>query len=463
MVVGQFAEVDRRLGHRQIDRRHRRDVADEERRQALARDLVDGTERQPVAVGEGQVLVDPVAAGQRVGVQLARRQHDLAVLAVDPVAVVVDGDEVVVGADLLDLAEGVLQRLVIPERHVAQRHRVGVEVAAGQRRVAGQLALLHPLEREGVAGRGDVVGDVGRFARLLVRRHDEALQGGGIDGAADRHEEAQAEGRHERPQPHLRHLIRGQADADHGRRHQRVGGGHASVDVDVGGAGDQARRHRQHLGNRQPRAGSDRHQPAGRQRGQVRRRRRTQLQAALHAHAQEPGAEVDQADADGRQSEQQPDQRMEAAPERQPEQIEADVVAEHRIGLAERHRVPEHEPRLPPRRSDRGDQHRGAGRDQHGDRPQPGRVDHDDTRTFRRHHHDLPPREDAKGQPQVQGQDAEGQHRRRHPDRRLRSEAAGIHRLEAHLAEPQPVRVEVHDGWHQEQRRDEEDEQRNTA
>ena len=199
VVVRQLAEVEARLGHRQVDGGHRRQVADEQRRQAFTRDLVDRAERQAVAVREREVLVDPVAVRQRVGVQLARRQHDLAVLAVDHVAVVVDRDEVVVGPDLLDLAEGVLQRLMIPERHVAQRHRVGVEVAPRQRGVPRELALLDPLERERVARGGDVVDDERRLARLLVRRHDEALQAGGVDGAADRHQDAQPEGGHERP------------------------------------------------------------------------------------------------------------------------------------------------------------------------------------------------------------------------------------------------------------------------
>ena len=262
VVVRQLAEVEARLGYRQVDGGLRRQVADEQRRQAFAGDLVHRAERQAVAVREREVLVDPVAVRQRVGVQLARRQHDLPVLAVDHVAVVVDGDEVVVGPDLLDLAERVLERLVIPERHVAQGDRVGVEVLAGQRGIARQLALLDPLEGEGVARRRDVVDDERRFTRLLVRRDHEPLQAGRVDGAADRDEQAQAERRHERPEPRLHHLIGGERDAERGGDDQHPGGRHPRMDVDVGGAGDQARRRRQQLGDRQPRAGGDDDEPA---------------------------------------------------------------------------------------------------------------------------------------------------------------------------------------------------------
>ena len=175
VIVRELAVVDRRLVDLQVDRRLRRQVLDEQHRQAFRRHLVHRTERDAVAVREGEPLVDPVAVGQAVGVQLARRQHDLPVLPVDPVAVVVDRHEVVVGPDLLDLREGLQQRLVVPEPDVAERLGVRVDVGAGQRRVARHLALLDAVEREGLARGGDVVLDVRRLARLLVRRDDEAL------------------------------------------------------------------------------------------------------------------------------------------------------------------------------------------------------------------------------------------------------------------------------------------------
>ncbi len=422
-----------------------------------------GTQRQAVAVREREVLVDPVAVRQRLRVQLARRQHDLAILAVDQVAVVVDRDEVVVGPDLLDLAEGVLQRLMIPERHVAQRHRVGVDVAPGQRRVPGQLALLDTLEREGVPRGGDVVHDERRFARLLVRRHDEALQAGRVDGPADRHQHAQPEGGHQRPDPGLRHLIGGEQHAERRHHDQHPGGRHVGVDVDVGRAGDQAGRRGQHLGNGQPRPGGDDRQPARGEDGRVRRRGRPQLDAAAGAQAQEAGAEVDQADADGGEREEQDRQRVQGAPERQLEHVEADVVAQHRIGLAERRGVPVDEPRLPLRRGNRRHQQGAGRRDQRHDRAQPGRIDDDGARSLRRDHDDLATRQHAERQPQVERQDAEGDGEHGQPQRRLRGQAARVDPLVADLGEPQPVGVELHARRQQEEHRDEQDEQRETA
>ena len=64
-----------------------------------------------------------VRVGSDAGVQLARREQHLAVLPVDHVAVVVHGDEVVVGADLLQLPEGLQQRIAIPQPDVVDGRR----------------------------------------------------------------------------------------------------------------------------------------------------------------------------------------------------------------------------------------------------------------------------------------------------------------------------------------------------
>ena len=56
--------------------------------------------------------------------------------------IVVDGGEVVVGADLLDLPEGFEQRLVIPQANVGDRLRVGDDVARLELGVTGELAFF---------------------------------------------------------------------------------------------------------------------------------------------------------------------------------------------------------------------------------------------------------------------------------------------------------------------------------
>ncbi len=186
VVVGQLTEVDARLVDLQIDRALRRKVAHEQDGQSFAGHLVHRTERQAVAVREGQSLVDPGAIRQARRVQLARRQHHLTELAVDDVAIVVDRHEVVVGADLLDLSERLEQRLVIPEPDVLERGRIVRDVVARQQRIAGQRTLLDVLEAERTPRRRDVVLDERRLAHLLVGRDDETLQDGAVDLAADR-------------------------------------------------------------------------------------------------------------------------------------------------------------------------------------------------------------------------------------------------------------------------------------
>ena len=143
-----------------------------------------GPQRDPVAVGERQPLVDPRAVGQARAVQFARREHHLPVLAVDEVAVVVDRHEVVVRADFLDLAERVQQRLVVPERHVLERERVAREVAPRQQGVPRQLPVRHLFQAVGLPRGRDVVDDEGRLLRLLVGRHDEALHERAVEAAA---------------------------------------------------------------------------------------------------------------------------------------------------------------------------------------------------------------------------------------------------------------------------------------
>ena len=64
VVVRQFAEVEAGLRDGQVDGRRRRQILDVEHRQAFLRHLIDWSERQAVAVREGQALVDPGAIGQ---------------------------------------------------------------------------------------------------------------------------------------------------------------------------------------------------------------------------------------------------------------------------------------------------------------------------------------------------------------------------------------------------------------
>ena len=113
-----FAVVDLRAFHLNAGRRNRRNVFDKELRQSFLADLVDRAQTKAVAVGIGQVLIDPDAARQPLGREFARRKAHLARLAIDQIAVVIDVNEIVVGTDNLELAVGAQQRAVVPQANV---------------------------------------------------------------------------------------------------------------------------------------------------------------------------------------------------------------------------------------------------------------------------------------------------------------------------------------------------------
>ena len=111
------------------DRRARRNVLHEEGRQAFAFELGDGAHHHAEAVRELQALVHPGAGvvGEERGVDLARGEHHLAASAGQVVAIDVDVVELVVGADQLQLAVGVEQRLRVPEPDVLEGGPVALD------------------------------------------------------------------------------------------------------------------------------------------------------------------------------------------------------------------------------------------------------------------------------------------------------------------------------------------------
>ena len=181
VVAGKLAIIDLRTGDVNIGGRDGRDILDEEHRKAVGRRFVYRPEAQTVAVRETHVLVDPVAAGQAAGVELPRRERHLPVSSVDPVAVVVHADEVVVGADFLELGEGRPQGLVVPQADVAHGGVILADLLEAQVFAGGELALLEAIERVGLAGELDAAGDKGPLLVNFVGRHDEALHDLRID------------------------------------------------------------------------------------------------------------------------------------------------------------------------------------------------------------------------------------------------------------------------------------------
>ena len=351
VVVRQLAEVDARLldvdvaGHRRL----RRDVLHEQNRQSLLRHFVHRPERDAVAVREGEVLVDPRAVRQALGIQLARREHHLPQLAVDRVAIVVDRREVVVGAQLLDLAEGLEQRLVIPEAHVLDGVGVAVDVFARQRRVAGEIARPHGGEIERLPRSGDVVRHVRRFGRLFVRRDDEALDARGVERSANRSEEIQADGERHRPHGGGKRVIRRKAGRQQRNNHQHARGGHPRHDIGVGGAGhDAGPRHiGQQVRHFQVRAGGEQQEERRDEQRQMQPRLADDRDAAALREVQRACQHVRRRRTDERHDDDGDADLLHQIEQRQPEHVEADVVSEDGIVDAERHGVLELEPAHP--------------------------------------------------------------------------------------------------------------------
>src|SRR5882724_2791896 len=76
-------------------------------------------------MGVLETQVDPAAALTReICGKFAARQDDLAICAVDPIAIDVDIAERVVRADLLELAKGLAQWAMVPDADVVNRRLI---------------------------------------------------------------------------------------------------------------------------------------------------------------------------------------------------------------------------------------------------------------------------------------------------------------------------------------------------
>ena len=350
-------EVDPRLRDRRgAARRYRRQVADDEPRLPFATDLVDRHHRDADPVGVDDPLVDP-AGGGRVLVQgkLAGGQHDLALDAVDAVAVRVDIGEVVVATNRLELVEAGPERSVVPQAGARERVRLTVDLVRGEDGVPAERLVLPVTEVVRQPRHRDVVADIALFLGVLVRFDGEALDRLRVEPADhQRGEKPHGDGQGEGPQ----HPGEGGAD-------QQDGGdpGH----------------HRQHvvgeeLGVLVGEADARGHAP-----GAVREVELVELVAEGHRQQEQP-TEYRQVDPDGGREDESAarrphqvaaerddqgghddaiEQPLNQAQERQLEQEEAHVPAEDGIGdhacrrRREWHAVDPQEDRLPGRR-DRG-------------------------------------------------------------------------------------------------------------
>ena len=354
-----------------------RQILDEEHRQSFRRHLVHRPEREPVAVREGEPLVDPRAARQRRGVHLARRQHDLAVLAVDHVTIVVDRHEIVVRADLLDLPERIEQRLIVPQRHVVERGGVALDVCGRQGGFARNLALDNLVERKTDARGVDGMRDEGHLAHLLVRRDYQALQDEGVELPARTTPMYRPAAISRANNRCRRDLVERKQGAEAGDDDQHPLHGNARVDVDIRRAVNDAGRGGEQLRNAEPRPECEEQEQCGNQHAQVPPRRVADQQPAERVEHQALAGEVNDAHDDGGEQHRDEGQVLEELKKRQLEEVERNVVAQDRVVGAERHGVARHEPDVPLARRIQGDEERDDRRAQVEEGPQATHVDGD--------------------------------------------------------------------------------------
>lgn len=191
--MGDFAEVD--FGTGELHAGHGdfgRGVLDEEIGEAVDGDFVGVCGNDAVAVGVDDVAVGPAVAGlaELLDVEFAGGEHDLLEFAVDAVAVDV-GVDVAVGAEGLDLADGVVEGLPVPEADVVEEVAVFIGVEGGIEIGPEEFGLGGALELVGLAGGVHVVLDEGALEGELVgfdvdrvdEAGDDALEGQDEEGA----------------------------------------------------------------------------------------------------------------------------------------------------------------------------------------------------------------------------------------------------------------------------------------
>jgi len=116
--VRHFTEVDFRAIHVQRrDRGSRRDVFDEQTGRPSPVALATGPTVSPKPCVKVRRSLIQLRFG-RLAANNSGGEHDLLHLAVDAIAVVVHGLELVVGPNLLNLPKGIEQRLLIPQANV---------------------------------------------------------------------------------------------------------------------------------------------------------------------------------------------------------------------------------------------------------------------------------------------------------------------------------------------------------
>ena len=128
-------------------------------------------------MGVLEVPVDPAAAltGQICG-EFPCRQHDLPIISIDPIAINVDIAERVVRTDLLELAEGLAQRAMIPDADVVDRRLILLHLRHVELFFGGVKSHIDLVQTIGRSGQRDIVAQKRCLQFELVWLDDQPLK-----------------------------------------------------------------------------------------------------------------------------------------------------------------------------------------------------------------------------------------------------------------------------------------------
>ena len=331
---------------------------------------------------------------------------------------------------------------MVPQADVVERAAVGLEIGARQRTFARQFALLDLVQREGLARGGDVVFDERCLADLFVRRDREALEHRGVAFATEHRQNIERRARNQQPFRTTGGRGRGQAGGDDGGAHEKQRHGHARVDVGVARALDDSRRLDDFVEAAEPRTHRQREEEHRGEPGEV------AAGAVLNGHAERrerhlAGRDIQRRGTRGGEQHQAHHQAAHEFKSGQREDVEAGVVPQHGIDLAERPLVPPGQHRHPLARRVRRHQERGPDDGEHDEGAELIAGRQRDGEAFFRRERDRRGRNRRQRHPHVQHQPGGSGREHCHAQHGARGDLGGVDGLVPDLAEPHPVREEV--------------------
>ncbi len=281
-------------------------------------------------------------------VEFPRCEHHLGDGAIEVVAVHVDIGELIERSELLQLAVCSQQHGGIPQTDVVDGRGAVIESGSIEVRVRGEATHFHVVEAVTLPGEGDVALDEREFLVDLVGLHRETLDHGGPDSAeCHRGDQPESErDRRNRPPPEA-DVHQEQDRSNDGDSDQQIQRRELCVHVGVGRSEDCSAAAVEQVVPVEPisaslEQGDDRneHRKVGLH------PRCDPLSTGLHLDA--PVEVMECGDDEQRDQEELEAPTKEIAIERGLEDVVAEIVAEHRVGGAERLAVLIQEPVLPP-------------------------------------------------------------------------------------------------------------------